>query len=137
MSKGLLLPQMTLLLYSSLGIAPYDLPFALFLQTFSFVAQNKVMTAQYFTWYLVLLPLCSDRIEWKTQSMFYAALCLGLSIVTWLGCAFCLEMKGMDVHLHAWMASVGFFVANVNLLRVIVNHYRGFHYSAVQREKIE
>ena len=137
MSKGLLLPQVVLLLYSSLGIAPYDLSFALFLQTFSFVAQNKVMTAQYFTWYLVLLPLCSDRIVWKTRSMIQAAVLLGLSIVTWLGCAFCLEMKGMAVHLQVWMASVGFFVANVNLLRVIINHYRGFGSTAAQEKKVK
>ena len=136
MSKGLLLPQVVLLLYSSLGIAPYDLSFALFLQTFSFVAQNKVMTAQYFTWYLVLLPLCSDRIIWRTRSMIQAATFLGLSIVTWLGCAFCLEMKGMALHLQVWMASVGFFVANVNLLRVIVLHYCGFGSTAKQHKKL-
>lgn len=123
MGKGLLIPQIVLLLYSSLGIAPYDLPFALFVQTFSFVSQNKVMTAQYFTWYLVLLPLCSDRIKWKSYSMFLALGLLGLSIVTWLGCAFLLEMKGMTVHLQVWLASVGFFIANVNLLRVIIIHY--------------
>ncbi len=126
MSRGLLLPQIVLLLYSSLGIAPYDLPFALFLQTFSFVAQNKVMTAQYFTWYLVLLPLCSERIFWKTKSMVCAAGLLGLSILSWLGFAFRLEMLGLAVHLQVWLASVVYFMANVNLLRVIMNHYRGF-----------
>jgi len=124
--KGLLLPQIILLLYSSLGIAPYDLSFALFIQTFSFVAQNKVMTAQYFTWYLVLLPLCSDRIKWRSKSMVVALGLLGLSIVTWLCCAFCLEMKGMAFHVQVWLASVGFFTANVNLLRVIVNSYEGY-----------
>mmetsp|Transcript_24913 Transcript_24913/g.37242 ORF Transcript_24913/g.37242 Transcript_24913/m.37242 type:complete len:225 (+) Transcript_24913:462-1136(+) len=124
--KGLLLPQIILLLYSSLGIAPYDLSFALFIQTFSFVAQNKVMTAQYFTWYLVLLPLCSDRIKWRSKSMVVALGLLGLSIVTWLCCAFCLEMKGMAFHVQVWLASVGFFTANVNLLRVIMNSYEGY-----------
>ena len=52
---------------------------------------------------------------------------LGLSIVTWLGCAFCLEMKGMAFHVQVWLASVGFFGANVNLLRAILNGYRGFN----------
>lgn len=124
MGKGLLVPQILLLLYASLGIAPYDLTFALFLQTFSFVTQNKVMTAQYFTWYLVLLPLCSDRIKWKTPSMMLALGLLGLSIVTWLGCAFCLEMRGLSFHLQVWLASVLFYGANVNLLRNIVNCYQ-------------
>mmetsp|Transcript_2581 Transcript_2581/g.2913 ORF Transcript_2581/g.2913 Transcript_2581/m.2913 type:complete len:553 (+) Transcript_2581:187-1845(+) len=132
MGKALLVPQVILLLYSSLGIAPYDLPFALFIQTFSFVAQNKVITAQYFTWYLVLLPLCSDRIQWKSRNMIAALLFLGLSIVTWLGSAFCLEMKGMNVHLQVWIASVGFFIANINLLRVILDNYCGFELNLSQ-----
>jgi len=36
LGRVLLLPQVVLLLYSSLGIAPYDLSFALFVQTFFF-----------------------------------------------------------------------------------------------------
>ena len=126
MGRALLLPQIILLLFSSLGIAPYDLSFALFVQTFFFVALNKVITAQYFTWYLVLLPLCSDRIRWRSRDMTFALGFLGVSIVTWLGSAFCLEMKGMAVHLQVWLASIGFFIANVNLLRVILTNYRGF-----------
>jgi len=45
----LLVPQLCLLIYTSLGVAPYNLPLALFIQTFLFVAHNKVITAQYFT----------------------------------------------------------------------------------------
>jgi len=88
MGRALLLPQILLMIYSSLGIAPHDLPFALFLQTFLFVTHNKVFTAQYFSWYLCLLPLCSHRIRWNTYSMMSALGLLGLSIVTWLGSAF-------------------------------------------------
>jgi phosphatidylinositol glycan class M len=58
--------------------------------------------------------------------MTFALGFLGVSIVTWLGSAFCLEMKGMAVHLQVWLASIGFFIANVNLLRVILTNYRGF-----------
>jgi phosphatidylinositol glycan class M len=125
LGKLLLLPQLVLLLYSSLGIAPFDLSFALFVQTFFFVALNKVITAQYFTWYLVLLPLCSDRIRWGSKDVISALSLLGLSIIIWLGAAFCLEMKGMAVHLQVWIASLLFFAANVNVLRTILANYKG------------
>jgi GPI mannosyltransferase 1 subunit M len=116
----LLLPQLTLLLYSSLGIAPYSLSLALFVQTFLFVAQNKVITAQYFTWYLCILPLCSDQFR-LTRRVRYALLLLGISILVWLSTAYCLEMQGMSVHRIVWIASLFFFVANVNLLSALLS----------------
>lgn len=133
---ALLLPQIVLLLYSSLGIAPFDLSFALFVQTFFFVALNKVITAQYFTWYLVLLPLCSDRIRWGSKDVVNALGLLGLSIVVWLGSAFCLEMKGMAVHLQVWLASLLFFGANVNILRAILSNYIPVGSSEVKKKTV-
>jgi phosphatidylinositol glycan class M len=117
---ALLFPQMILLLYSSIGIAPHSLSLALFVQTFLFVAHNKVITAQYFTWYLCLLPLCSDQFR-ITRRVQYALLLLGLSIVFWLSSAYCLEMQGMAVHQIVWLASLLFFVANVNLLGALLS----------------
>ena len=116
----LLFPQMILLLYSSIGIAPHSLSLALFVQTFLFVAHNKVITAQYFTWYLCLLPLCSDQFR-LTKRVKYALLLLGISIAVWLCSAYCLEMQGMAVHQIVWMASLLFFVANVNLLGALLS----------------
>mmetsp|Transcript_60275 Transcript_60275/g.178572 ORF Transcript_60275/g.178572 Transcript_60275/m.178572 type:complete len:274 (+) Transcript_60275:839-1660(+) len=125
LSHLLTIPQLILLLYASLGIAPYDLPFALFLQTYLFVAQNKVITAQYFTWYLCILPLCSESVRWNTRRMLLALALLGTSVAFWLGSAFCLEMKGLSVHRLLWAASVGFFFANVNLMGAIMAGYTG------------
>lgn len=124
MGRALLLPQIILIVYSSLGIAPYDLEFALFLQTFLFIALNKVITAQYFTWYLVLLPLCSERIRWRTKNQYVALSFLGLTIILWLLSAFSLEMKGMSSYLLVWIASVGFFIGNLNLLVTICSNYK-------------
>lgn len=115
----LLVPQLVLLLYSSLAVAPHNLPLALFVQTFLFVVHNKVITAQYFTWYLCLLPLCSSSFH-LTRRVLLAVVILLASILVWLGAAYCLEMQGMAVHRLVWMASVLFFVANVNLLGALL-----------------
>ena len=116
----LLVPQLVLLAFTSLGVAPRDLSLALFVQTFLFVAHNKVVTAQYFAWYLCLLPLCSDQLRLSTRRVRTALLWLTASILLWLGSAYCLEMQGMAVHRIVWMASVIFFVANVNLLGALL-----------------
>jgi phosphatidylinositol glycan class M len=122
MGRLLLLPQLVLLVYSSLGIAPYNLGLAVFVQTFLFVTHNKVITAQYFTWYLCLLPLCSDSFS-LTNRVKKALAILGISILLWLGSAYCLEMQGMAVHKIVWMASVLYFWANVNLLGALLNSH--------------
>jgi phosphatidylinositol glycan class M len=118
------IPQIFILGFTSLGIAPYDLTLALFLQTFAFVAFNKVMTAQYFTWYLCLLPLCSDRIIWRSKRMLTSLVLLGVSIVSWLLSAFTLEMLGWRTQRQVWLASAFFFIANINLLVSILDGYK-------------
>lgn len=113
--RVLLLPQVMLLVYTSLGIAPNDLCLALFCQTYLFVTLNKVITAQYFTWYLCLLPLCSQAFS-LTIKVQRAIVVLVASILFWLGNAYCLEMQGMSVHRYVWLASMVYFAANINLL---------------------
>jgi phosphatidylinositol glycan class M len=129
MGQLLLLPQMVLLVYSSLGIAPFNLGLALFVQTYLFVTHNKVITAQYFTWYLCLLPLCSDSLK-LTKRVKGSLVGLLLSIAFWLGSAYCLEMQGMAVHQLVWMASVLYFFANVNLMGALLRS----HSSLVQQQ---
>lgn len=139
-----LVPQVLILGFSSLGIAPHDLTFALFCQTFAFVAFNKVVTAQYFVWYLCLLPLCSSRVIWHTRRMHTSLVVLVFAIVTWLLSAFTLEMLGWRSHRMVWMASLLFFVANVNLLLSIMDGYvgppsrrRGGDDRAAKKEKVK
>ncbi len=59
---------MQLSVVGGLGIAfSADLCLCMTLQTIAFVAFNKVITAQYFMWYIGLLPLalCRFRLSWK------------------------------------------------------------------------
>mmetsp|Transcript_556 Transcript_556/g.1055 ORF Transcript_556/g.1055 Transcript_556/m.1055 type:complete len:464 (+) Transcript_556:84-1475(+) len=111
----LLVPQLAFLASSSFVLAAQDLTLALFVQTFAFVAFNKVITAQYFTWYLCLLPLCSHRFS-LTKSNMQAMAGLIVSILLWLGLAYLLEMQGLQVFALVWVASMIFFLAEVNLL---------------------
>ena len=64
--------------------------------------------------------------------MVVAVVGLGIAIVTWLGMAFTLEMLGWKTFLQVWMASVFFFVANVNLLLAIVNGYTPMDLSTIR-----
>jgi len=121
--RFLLLPQLVLLVVCSLGIAPHNLSLALFVQTFLFVAHNKVITAQYFSWYLCLLPLCSESLALTRRVVIGLALLLA-SVALWLGSAYCLEMQGMSVHRVVWIASIIFFGANVNLLGALLDSSR-------------
>jgi len=116
----LMIPQAVLLLVTSLGMD--DLGWTLFVQTYLFVTLNKVITAQYFTWYLCLLPLCRFHIS---KRLVYASLGVGVSMLIWLGSAYFLEMQGLPVHRIVWMASVAYFGANIHLLRVLIASYRG------------
>lgn len=122
-SHILFLPQITLLLVSSMLMAPIHLELTLFCQTFLFVSCNKVITGQYFTWYLALLPLCiTNDIDWmKRQKSLVSFAIFGLTIIIWLASAYCLEMLGWPMHLQVWIAGLLFFVANVNIFGVIVD----------------
>lgn len=133
--KLLLLPQILLIGFSSVGLGPHDLSFTLFLQTFLFVAHNKVITAQYFTWYLCLLPLCANRINWNSQRMANSLSLLGLAFVIWLLTAFCLEMCGMSVFIQLWFCSVLFFFANTVVFGTILKSYTGFNEKLIRAKR--
>jgi phosphatidylinositol glycan class M len=130
----LLFPQIILLAYSSLGVAPHNLTLALFVQTFLFVTHNKVITAQYFTWYLCLLPLCIDQFCW-TRRVKLSLVVLVFSMAIWLGSAYCLEMQGMAVHEIVWTASVVFFAANVNLHGAMLASIENTNFSSSRSKK--
>jgi len=119
--------QFSLFLYISITIACYDLYFALFLQTYIFVIFNRVITAQYFTWYMVLLPLCSESVQWNSKAMKISIALLILSMSNWLGWAYTLEMLGWNTYRYVWVASLFFFGANVNMLRMIFKNWTFYH----------
>lgn len=124
LGRLLLVPQAFLLAFSSVGMAPHDgqLGLTLFVQTYLFVTHNKVITAQYFTWYLCLLPLCNSTSGGllKSRKVVRASILLVVSILLWLGSAYGLEMQGFRFHRIVWAASVVYFFANVNMMGALL-----------------
>ncbi|XP_050363945.1 GPI mannosyltransferase 1 [Argentina anserina] len=118
------LPQLIVQLVLILSFAQ-DLPFCCFVQTVSFVAFNKVMTAQYFVWFFCLLPL---SLAWSNMKLKWKGLsCIALWVggqLHWLWWGYMHEFKGRNVFLQLWAAGIMFLSANTYVLVSLINHHR-------------
>ncbi|KAF5830243.1 Dol-P-Man alpha-1,4-mannosyltransferase-like protein [Dunaliella salina] len=116
------LPQILILVAMSLKLHE-DLPLGCLLQTLCFVAFNKVCTAQYFVWWMCLMPLVMPRISWPLPpSLLRAATFWAAMQLHWLAWAYLLEFQGQPVHLGIWFASLLFLVSNVMLVVQLLRH---------------
>jgi phosphatidylinositol glycan class M len=123
------IPQILLLISVSYYITPINLFVALYLQTHIFVTFNKVITAQYFSWFIALLPLIITK-----EQIFFTLIkkieffCWCLSVCIWLFLAYLLEYQGYSVYLCVWLASQVFFWVNVVIIVKIVDFYKQINY---------
>ena len=106
-----------------------DLNFAIFSQTLAFVAFNKVVTAQYFIWYIALLPLALPRtrlqLKWQGIKLIAAFL---VAEIAWGLAAYQIEFGGRAAFLWVWIAGIGFFCVQVwILITMIQNHQEPGH----------
>jgi GPI mannosyltransferase 1 subunit M len=100
--------QIFLLLSISIKFSQHQLPLCLLLLTLVFVTWNKVITAQYFLWYISLLPLAlstnsllqNKRILITTTGFWMT------SIAYWLYRAYWLEIHGENEYRAVWIASL-------------------------------
>lgn len=111
-----LVPSAAFLAVSALALGQ-SLPLCMAFQTIIFVHTNKVLTAQYFLWYMALLPIALPP-EFSTKQFrrYFSQLPLLAWIValsTWLILAYYLEFKGYEVWTPLWAASLGFQSAAV------------------------
>lgn len=97
-----------------------DLSLGLFVLTFGFVTFNKVVTSQYFLWYLSLLPLCLPELNFSNTKRIAMGSGWLISQGFWLLCAYRLEFLGHNVMLHVWMASLLFFAVNVYIMTQVL-----------------
>jgi len=100
------------------------LPLCLFVTTAAFVHANKVLTAQYFVWYLALLPLLLPRLTVRRRGLSNTCSGAGFmwlsTMANWLFFAYRLEFLGHDVWTALWVSSLAFFIASMSALAVIV-----------------
>ncbi|KAF9159840.1 hypothetical protein DFQ26_006122 [Actinomortierella ambigua] len=102
-----------------------DIFLCTFLQTFAFVAWNKVCTAQYFMWYIVFLPFLLPTLA--TNPRFGLRRSGGLLLASWIGGqalwlsqAYNLEFLGQNTFLRLFFASAVMFASNVWILYEII-----------------
>lgn len=125
LSIGAFLPQIILLIAIGYKFYP-DLPFCIFVQTFVFVMYNKVSTAQYFVWYLVLLPLVlanNNLIQrknwWKLISLFILWITV---LMIWNWFAFLLEIEGHNMFFEIFAACIALFLVNFVTIVIIIGN---------------
>lgn len=84
----------------------------LFLQTYAFVLFNKVITSQYFIWYLIFLPIFLSRSKLLTVNKLKGLFLLALWVISqasWLYFAYNLEFLGIGTFDKGLLFSAVFF----------------------------
>lgn len=122
------IPQVMMLLGSAFYLSR-ELALCVVAQTSLFVFFNKVFTGQYLTWYLCLAPLLTPRMKVDRYTSLALAGSWLLTLLLWLYLAWNLEMKGRNVFLPLWAASVLLFAANLATVNACI---RGFDYRSTQ-----
>jgi len=106
-----------------------SLVICMFLQTLCFVIFNKVCTAQYFIWYMSLLPLVIPYLTTTLPKFLFLAGCWLAAKFLWLHHAYKLEFMGENTFSSVWVCSLLFFVANLCILVEVMLSCRNFSLS--------
>ncbi|KPI39639.1 GPI mannosyltransferase 1 [Cyphellophora attinorum] len=118
-----------------------SLPATLLAQTLAFVTFNKVVTSQYFLWYLVFLPLYLPQSTFMRHPKTVGLPALGAWVVSqavWLQQGYELEFLGKSTFVPGlWVAGLGFFAVNCWILGVVVGDVVGSKEDKGKREEKE
>lgn len=116
------LPQAVLsFLVIPLTLAKRNLTTCFLAQTFAFVTFNKVVTSQYFMWYLVFLPLYLPESTFLSNKGLASLLAWIAGQALWLYFAYQFEMLAMNTFHEMWIATLLFFCINIYILGNIVD----------------
>lgn len=119
---SLFLPQILLLIRASFTYF-YSLPFCWFLCTVIFVTFNKVLTSQYFLWYLSLLPVILPCLKLSLSKGIFLLSLWFAGQAAWLLPAYYLEFEGKNTFIYIWLAGLVFFFIQVYILSVFIGSY--------------
>lgn len=108
------IPQCFLIFYLSVSRLP--LLVSMLAATFIFVVFNKVCTAQYFIWYITLLPVTLPEVHIGYTKGSFLILFWSLTETHWLYWGYRLEFLGENVFFQLWLSSLLFFISNTVLL---------------------
>ena len=120
------IPQWAVIVSAGL-LFHYDLFFALVIQTWAFVAFNKVMTAQYFLWYISLMPFLAINNgiihrNWKLGLALYLGQ-IGYMIL-WGKYAFDLEFFGVNNFYILNTVNYIFFAINCASIAIVSREHQ-------------
>lgn len=100
-----------------------DVPFAMFTQTVVFVTFNKVVTSQYFLWYILLLPIIVPRLKLTWQKATLLCVLWVAAQASWLLPAYLLEFHAINAFVPIWLEGIAFFCCNVGVLMALISSY--------------
>lgn len=125
------IPQLLLsMVILPLLFARRDLISTFFLQTFAFVTFNKVITSQYFIWFLIFLPhylALSDLLKSQYKKGLIMLLLWLVTQGTWLFFAYKLEFLGQNTFDNGLLyAACGFFLSNCWILGCFIEDMDSF-----------
>ncbi|KAI8447267.1 PIG-M-domain-containing protein [Phakopsora pachyrhizi] len=117
------LPQSILSLGLGLYFGHRDLSFAMFIQTYAFVSLNRVITSQYFMWYLWFIPLIVKKIRLSRVETILIISSWITSQALWLFKAYQLEILGKPVFRSLWFCSIIFLLTNAWIMGTLINGF--------------
>ncbi|AOA64141.1 Glycosyl phosphatidyl inositol-alpha 1,4 mannosyltransferase I [Komagataella phaffii CBS 7435] len=114
-----------------------DVTSTFFIQTFVFVLFNKVITSQYFVWYLCLLPFYLRQYSsWKQWPEWAGLVIWSASQGLWLYFAYQLEFKGRSTfYPQLFGAASLFFAGNIYLTGLFVKRTKSLSEADQDKEK--
>jgi phosphatidylinositol glycan class M len=120
-------PQILLINLIGFLYAKNHLYLCMLLQTMIFVTYNKVVTAQYFVWYILFTPLviAQEKVDFHyilhmNNYIRFLVISWVISLLSWLYYAYLLEYEGVNTFRYIWLASQGFFWSNIVIICSII-----------------